>query len=347
MQEHQQYQERLVPLVAREWVHYKKDSGNPANKIRGVTRQVAVELGLERPFIDAMVEHATALYYISTDLGTPEYHLQRALTFARRQGLTDQEIATATGLAFDIYSLISVAASSQLLAQGEPIAQAAIAELDRRRQMQAELQRREGVEKEKQRLTNYFERLMAYSDAELTIINSNPRIDSHGDQVYQGSNAEIRKRMQLRTLTRVEYEGILQRQKMERNSLHLSIRWIDDPELLLQKAQRLVGDHKVATLAAEQQKDFFGFIQALLSGQYVDKGSIVATGLDPDFVFSKARSVLRGHNLDSAERRRGNPRSLRDVGVFTRRGTNPNVFLGDGSERHALGYVQNQPKESD
>ncbi len=321
--------DRVDFLVAESLVRHPRDDTTDVNKLRILARRVALQLGYDRSFAQAVVENVTALHYVTNGIGPPDSHLQRAVNFARKKGLSDEERAVTSGLARQIFDFLPTGADSLTNRRG--IDEIVVA-MGRERLARTERGKRERINREGERLKTRWQRLMAYSDEEIAIINSNFRVNFQGDRVYQSAQNEIRAKMIRRQLTRTEYRESLHRQRLEQATFRLNTR-PDEREKLLERSVGILRDHKIAVLPEDRQQAILQFIQKLLAGEPVVRGRIIRQGFNPYDLLKRARRILISYHMERSEKMRDNRILPVDMPVSTKRGTDPHRFLADGSGR--------------
>lgn len=310
-----------------------------AGEVRRYAKKFALAGDHTDLFVRAVQRQAEGLFNMATLPGDWKYHQAQVFKTFRQLGLLDAERIAASNLAREIVDSLPITPVNPLPTQESIVNFGAEAERIRRAKG---IQRRE-TERIGQILKARFQRLMSPGDNELTINNSNERVKFPDDPVYQKADPGIRKKMRQRLLTEHEYyeleEKGRERQDIEKNdTLTLDIRWISHPENLVEEAQQAIShDLTIAKLSQEQQQKIFHFVQMLLSGQTVSKAEIISAGVDPKLVLRKAGNVLTNHHLNTTPTMREIKRRLRpwEKPSYTERGTDPNIFLGDNSDRHS------------
>lgn len=309
-----------------------------AGEVRKYAKNIALAGGHTGPFVRAVQIQAEGLFNMATLPGDWEYHQAQILKDFRRLGLLDAERIAASNLAREIIDRLPITPINPLPPQEAIVNFGAEAERIRRTK---EIQRRETI-RIGQILTARFQRLMSRGDNELTINNSNERVKFSDDPVYQKADSGIRKKMRQRLITEHEYHELEEkgrkRQDIEKNDiLILDIKWTSHPENLVEEAQQAIShDLTIARLSQEQQQKILHFVQMLLSGQTVSKAEIISAGVDPKLVLRKAGNVLMNHRLNTTPTMREIRRRLRPWEKPSYpRVTDPNIFLGDQSDRYS------------
>lgn len=288
--------------------------------IRTYARSTLKQRGEQRNFITVVTEFIDAEFYIEQGIGNPNYHLSRAVKVVQKAGLSESDVGRANEAARALYQGYKTLPAKQ---------QATLKENLRKKRLIV--------------MERGFQTLMAYSDEEIKILNSNGRVDFSQDIVYQNSDVGTRENLRNRTLTALEYETILH-ELAERQDKFLLDSAGEDTTKLKSYAMKVLSHDRTPHGQIFNRELFAQYVLDLLNGQTLSKRELQSNGLNPEAVFKRARTILTGYKIKESERERlfRNP-TPEEMRLRIRTGTDPIAFEEGWSEEY---LITRKPRKS-
>src|SRR3972149_8613100 len=188
-----------------------KNPTSPVVLVRSFTREILARQGEPDNFIKASVEFADAAFYIGSGIGHPDHLLESAIKKAKKLGLSEGDmnraIQTAQGVFVDYCQLSSGDLPVRLSKTNSETIKQILEDRQRAIEEKRERERQERIQRKKTLFEEKFQKLMQYSDAEISILNAKSRINLASDPIYPKLNRDNRDKMRARTLTEIEYEN--------------------------------------------------------------------------------------------------------------------------------------------
>lgn len=305
--------------------------------VKGFAREVLRTAKETDPFIKAVLEYTDAEFYIAKEIGEPEYHTGRAAKSVAKLNLSPEEISRAMKVAHEL--LISYGQSPAN--QDTSLTPETIEMLEAKRREEEERKEKARILRKVALFEGRFTKLMALSDEQLRIVNSNPRVDFSSDLVFKRMNKDGKEQFKQRAVSGEIYEDTITNMLMEQNTILIKTHMLD-PQLISRKVEGLQNNNPLRQrLGEEKFSRFIEYIHLLTSGEPVAKADIIQAGLSVDLVVRQARTILSSLVFDVSEREH----LLHLMSKGTTEHTppweqDPNWYLGDSSGRRNLGYVQ-------
>ncbi len=308
-----------------------KNLPDTVTPIRDFVRKTLFMQGESNGFVKSSVEFADAAYYIKQNIGDPAYHLKLANKKAKKNGLSEEEIERAIQTAQGAFAAyLELEGNPKVPEVVDKILAIKETVIKERKQEQARIRLLE----KKTFLRAKLQQLMNYSDTQISILNANPRIDFSSDPVYPELDAKEKAKMKTRTFTKVEYEkkeaDFTEREKqlvIKIKSGYNMSRLADYTAGIRKNLplRKILGEEKFEKLVEH--------VLALTSGSIVSRDQVLKDGLQPEEILTLAKGTLRNFYITEAEGEQTMRHRPYEIGVRTKRGTDPSMYLMDGSHR--------------
>lgn len=319
----------LAVRLARERTY---QSPNPEVRLRYFIRKMLQVRNTGRNYMQATASFAESAYHIDSGIGSPDYHLETARKIAAKLGFSETDIGEIMTEADRLYRMHRrykdpTDSTKHFLIGSLP-------DLEGTRQQKLKdfeaSRRKQRIEHQKREFTA----LMGWTDAELTRMSNNRRIDFDEDPVYRNSDRDHKAKMRERTLNEEEYSKILIKSLEAQDRLCLKMQRGVDVNELAAYGEYCLKDQRLADSLGEKFGTWMDCVFALLRGETLSVSNLKTMGLDSNSILAKAQSVLNHYYIDRSEKERVSVRpASQEAKVRIKRGTDPHIFLADGGHR--------------
>ena len=310
--------------------------GSPDVPIKALTRKILRSQGQPNSIVGAAVEYTSAIYYSSLYPNVRDRHLDRALRRSRSLGLSEDDIEKASTFAADAIEVYGQLTQAEL--NLDNLSPQALAIWKEQQELSQKREREKKRNKLRTRLERNYQEVMVPTDHGLMVMNTDNDQVIRSDIVYQGSGQDTRERMRSRSLNENEYSSEYERILNQLNLIALAHPSVVFDELTTQIAA-LQRDQVTRRRFGEARFDqYCDLITTLLKDGSVSKERVKELGFDAKEIISRAKGIIGKRVIERSQESRF-PSRMRRFG----KGTDPHIFLNDGSHPHQLGYVQGWP----
>lgn len=303
----------------------------------------------DKSVVLAAVQFGQLAYDLEAGLGKRDYIILKAQRNAEKLHLSPEEIESTKQKAAGLYVQFKMLSGAFIETQAPTEVFGCLVDAkEAARKLEDEARQKQAADKRgrlRLRLEGRFQKLMSISDEDLRIQLCNKRVDLKDNQVYCGADAITRESIRTRTLSRERYQDKLRDVRGVGNVIALNLSGVKRDEILTQAKTLLdSGKYLAHDVRPDQMGEFSEVFISLLTGARVSKAAIEKRGIDADLLQSKIRSFLTNFKIHKAEEDYIKNPGINEMRVNSRRGTDPHLFLDDGTHRKSLGYIQSQPK---
>ncbi len=291
------------------------------------------------PFVRAVVAFTDAGFYTAKQIGEPEYHAALAARVVGKLGLPEEERMRAARVARELLMDFGLSMSHP---DEDEERKERISERAKALKRKFDEERKERISERAEALKRKFTALMQPSDDMLKVKNSNLRMDFRSDPVFPELDKSGKEQFRQRLISELAYHGTILNRLTKANIVVFDAYDIDRA-VLSSKIQRM--EQKDTTtkqrLGEAQFTKLVAFVYRLTAGEPVDKADIIQAGLPIDLVVTRARRIIISARFDASDAGHADHRLItHPTERATRLQQDPNYYLGDGSNRQGLGYLQ-------